>query len=82
MQRFRKILYVHEEGSDVATATLNLAVDLAKRSGGRVDVISVIELPPIMFASSTAVLLQSRWQKKTEEQLEELARAVAPDWQP
>ena len=79
MQRFRKILYVHEEGSDVATATLNLAVDLAKRSGGRVDVISVIELPPIMFASSTAVLLQSRWQKKTEEQLEELARAVAPD---
>ena len=79
MQRFKKILYVHEEDSDVAAATLNLAVDLAKRNSGQVDLISVIELPPIMFTSSTAVLLQSRWQKKTEEQLEELARAVAPN---
>jgi nucleotide-binding universal stress UspA family protein len=79
MRRFKKILYVHEEGSDVATATLNLAVDLAKRNGGLIDLISVIELPPIMFTSSTAVLLQSRWQKNTEEQLEELARAVAPN---
>lgn len=79
MQRFKKILYVHEENSDVATATLNLALELVKRNSGEVDLISVIELPPIMFTSSTAVLLRSRWQNDTKERLEGIARAVTPN---
>jgi len=58
---------------------LNLAVDLAEKNGGQVDLISVIELPSIMFTSSTAVLLQSRWQKDTEEELVGLAREADPN---
>ena len=43
MERFKKILYVHDDGSEVTTETLKFAVDLATRNHGLVDLIFVVE---------------------------------------
>ena len=43
MRRFKKILYVHDESSEAAEETLRLALELADRNNGKVDLIHVIK---------------------------------------
>lgn len=79
MRRFRNILYVHEENSPTALETLQLALKIAGKSGGRVDLITVLDPPAVTFASNISLLLQSRWVKDSEEQLQQLALTASPD---
>jgi len=43
MRRFKKILYVHDDRSKVALATLRQVLDLAKMNDGQVDLIDVVD---------------------------------------
>ncbi len=79
MRRFKKIMYVHDESSKVAEETLRLALELAKRNDGQVDLITVLEPPPAMFTSATSTLLRSRWHKASEATLEQLSQTINPD---
>ncbi len=79
MRRFKKILYVHDESSEVAEETLGLALELANQNGGQVDLITVLETPPAVFASNISVLLRSRWFKESEATLKQLAQTANPD---
>lgn len=78
MQRFRKILYVHDEESGVAGETLKLAMELAEISGGTVDVVQVLTPPPVTVASSTSTILRSNWLTEAEETLATFARSTVP----
>lgn len=78
MRRFRKILYVHEENSPVALETLQLALKIAGINAGQVDLITVLEPPAVTFASNISLLLQSRWVKESEDQLQQLAQSASP----
>ena len=79
MRRFKKILYVHEENSPIALETLQLALKIAQSSAGQVDLVTVLEPPPVTFASNVSLLLQSRWVKESGEQLKKLAKTASPD---
>ena len=79
MRRFKKILFVHDTSSEVAAETLRLALELAKRNEGQVDLVTVLEPPPNIFATSTSELLRSRWVKESTSTLEQLAQAADPD---
>jgi len=79
MRRFRKILYVHEENSPIALETLQLALKIAGINAGQVDLVTVLEPPAVTFASNISLLLQSRWVKESEDQLQQLALSVIPD---
>ncbi|WP_337660206.1 universal stress protein [Anderseniella sp. Alg231-50] len=79
MRRFRKILYVHEENSPTALQTLQLALNIAGNSDGKVDLLTVLEPPAVTFASNISLLLQSRWVKESEEQLQQLAGTASPE---
>lgn len=78
MQRFRKILYVHEENSPIALETLQLGLKIAGTNAGQVDLITVLELPAVTFASNISLLLQSRWVKESGDQLQQLAETASP----
>ncbi len=78
MRRFRKILYVHEENSPIALETLQLALKIAGTNAGQVDLITVLEPPAVTFASNISLLLQSRWVKESEDQLQQLAQTANP----
>lgn len=82
MRRFRKLLYVYDAESKVAGETLDLAMGLAKISGGTVDVVQVLTPPPVTVASSTSTVLRSNWLKEAEETLATFARAVVPKGTP
>ena len=75
MQRFKKILYVHDSGSQFATQTLKLATQIADRNDGEVSLICVVEPPPAMFVSSTSLDLRKHLLDEARAGLEELARA-------
>ena len=79
MRRFRKILYVHEENSPIALETLQLALEIAGKSGGQVDLVTMLEPPAVTFASNISLLLQSRWVKESEDQLQQLALKARPE---
>ena len=79
MRRFRKILYVHEENSPIALETLQLALEIAGKSDGQVDLVTVLEPPAVTFASNISLLLQSRWLKESEDLLQQLALTASPD---
>ncbi len=79
MRRFKKILYVHDETSEVAEETLGLALDLAKRNDGQVDLITALEPPPAVFVPNLSLQLRSRWLKELEQALNELAQSASPD---
>ena len=79
MRRFKKILYVHDDSSEVAEETLQLALDLANRNDGQVDLITVLEPPPAVFTSNVSILLRSRWVKESEQALKQLAQSANPD---
>jgi nucleotide-binding universal stress UspA family protein len=79
MRRFKKILYVHEENSEIAEETLRLALELANRNDGQVDLIAVLEPPPAVFASNVSIMLRSSWLKESEQALNELAKSASPD---
>lgn len=79
MRRFRKILYVHEENSPIALETLQLALEIAGKSSGQVDLITVLEPPAVTFASNISLLLQSRWVKESKDQLQQLALTASPE---
>lgn len=79
MRRFRKILYVHEENSPIALETLQLALEIAGKSGGQVDLVTMLEPPAVTFASNISLLLQSRWVKESEDELQQLAQTVRPE---
>ncbi len=79
MKRFKKILYLHDETSEVAAETLHLALELAKRNHGQVDLINVLEPPPAIFTPSLSASLRSRWLEESEQALNELAQSVSPD---
>lgn len=79
MRRFRKILYVHEENSPIALETLQLALEIAGKSGGQVDLVTVLKPPAVTFASNISLLLQSRWVKESEDQLQQLALKASPE---
>jgi nucleotide-binding universal stress UspA family protein len=79
MRRFRKILYVHEENSPIALETLQLALKIAGTNAGQVNLITVLEPPAVTFASNISLLLQSRWVKESEDQLQQLAKTAGPE---
>ncbi|NNE24330.1 MAG: universal stress protein [Rhizobiales bacterium] len=76
MHRFKNILYVHDESSDVCEKTLQLAIDLAERNEGRVDLIFVIERKPTIISSSSLILLHERLLKWARKSLRELTDSV------
>ncbi len=78
MRRFRKVLYVHEENSPIALETLKLALKIAGTNAGQVDLVTVLELPAVTFASNISLLLQSRWVRESEDQLRQLAETASP----
>lgn len=82
MRRLRKILFVHDKSSEIAVETLRLALELAKRNNGQVDLVAVLEPPPAIFASSTAELLRSRWLEELTSTLKQLAQAAEPGANP
>ena len=79
MRRFKKILYVHDERAEGAEETLDLAPELANRNDGKVDLITVLQPPPAVFASNISVLLRSRWFKESAATLDQLAQKASPD---
>lgn len=79
MKRFKKILYLHDDASEVAEETLRLAVEVAKRNDGNVDLITVLEPPPEIFTADISQALRSRWLEESEHALKELAQVVRPD---
>ena len=78
MRRFRKILYVHEENSPIALETLQLALKIAEKNAGRVNLVTVLEPPSVTFASNISLLLQSGWLKEAREQLQQLGLTADP----
>jgi len=78
MRRFRKILYVHQDSSDAALPTFRLALELAKRNGGQVDLIDVFDSRQAAFASATGILLRARWLKDAKKSLRAFANSVNP----
>lgn len=76
MRRFKKILYVHDATSEVAEETLGLAMDLANRNDGRVDLIYVINPPPAIINTPAVASLHAQWVKEAEEILTALKRAA------
>lgn len=75
MRRFKHILYVHDEESDAASATFRLALQLARRTGGRVDALQIVETARGVGTAKTFKLLRARSLELAEKSLEELVSA-------
>ena len=73
MRRFKKILYVHDSGSQYAAQTVKLAAQIAERNHGEVCLVSVVEPPPAMFTSNTSLLLRSQILDQARTDLKDLA---------
>lgn len=77
MRLLKKILYVHDESSDFALSTLKLALELAKRNSGRVDIINVFDTRPAMFGSNAWILMRAHWLDNAEKSLQTFIGSVS-----
>ncbi len=79
MRRFKKILYVHDATSEVAAETLRLAMDLADRNDGHVDLIYVKGPSPAIVNTPKIASLHALWVKEAEEILTGLKKVARPE---
>ncbi len=76
MRRFKKILYVHDATSEMAEETLRMAMELADRNNGSVDLISVMSPPIAILNKARIASLHALWVKEAEEDLATLKKAA------